>query len=225
MRKFIIAVVFLLLPVLLPGATLTMEGTYTCQWQSSSPKAFKGNLESSGADYVGDILAPWNKKDEIHTGKLTSSSGNYSGDFIMQSSKRRFTFSISTNGGSCDVFEGRTKVGVLNIRFSGGSFGTGGFDYSELVSAAVSKNTEISKDKVLALFEKKGSTKEDIISVCAVSEVIQGDLEDLYTKKKKVNTNYEFIKELKMDKETAGKVNELIKKIKDGVEAEKKKKK
>ncbi|OGF48669.1 MAG: hypothetical protein A2044_08000 [Candidatus Firestonebacteria bacterium GWA2_43_8] len=225
MKKILLIIIGSLFPAVLMAGTLTIEGTYTCQWQSSTPKAFKGTLESKGSDYEGDIDAPWNGKNEVYNGKLSNSGGSYSGSFVMQSSRRKFSFSISSSGGSCDVFEGRSKVGVLSVRFSGGSMGAGGYDYSALVSEAVGKATSISEEKVLALFEKKGSSKDDIIAVCAVAEVTQGDMDDLYKQKKKVNTNYEFLRDLKMDKETSTKVNDLIKKIKEGVETGKRKKK
>ncbi|MFH1074408.1 MAG: hypothetical protein V1752_04890 [Candidatus Firestonebacteria bacterium] len=226
MKKIIITVFSLLIPVILNAGSVTIEGSYTCQWQSTSAKTFKGTLESKGSDYEGDIIGPWNNKDEVFRGKLSNSGGGYSGDFIMQSTRRRFTFSVSSGGGPCDVFEGRSKVAVLSVRFSGGSMGgAGGFDYSELVSKAVVSATNISEEKVLGLFEKKGSSKDDIIAACAVAELTRGDLDELYKKKKKVNTNYEFLRDLKLDKETTAKVNDLIKKIKAGVEEGKKKKK
>ena len=176
--------------------------------------------------YEGDISAPWNGKPQTYSGTLTVNGNAISGTFVLQSQKRTFTFSGEMSGGSFkgDAKEGGGKVGVLDMRISGGA-GAGGFDYTELVSEAVSGNTELKKAKVAQLFNNKDAARNDIIVVCAAAEIISGDPAELYKKRKEFNTNFEFLRELKLDKDTKAKLDALVEKIKDAVETGKKKKK
>ena len=231
MRKVTVIAVYALFACNLQSASLSFEGSYTTNWKSSTPYTFQGTLSSkSDTEYEGEVTAPWNGKIEKYVGTITGKvGGTLSGDFIMSSTKRHFKFTINPSGGNYrgEVLEGKSKVGVLDARVSGGaggfSGGGGGVDYSELVSEAVSKTTSISKEQVLELFKNKGS-KDDVIAVCAAAEVTKGDMTELLKKKKKVNTNYEFIKDLNLDKETKSDVDALIKKIKAEMEGGKKKK-
>ena len=215
----------------LHAASLSIEGSYTTNWKSTSPFTFKGTLNSnSETEYEGEVIAPWDGQPEIYKGTITGKPGRgpLSGEFVNTKRRRTFTFTINQSGGNYrgDALEGGKKVGVLDVRVSGGfSSSSGGVDYSELVSEAVSKSTGISKDDVLELFKIKGINKDDVIAVCAVSEVTKGNLDELYKKKKKVNTNYEFFKELNLEKEVKASVDDLVKRIKAAVEDEKKKKK
>lgn len=225
MNLMIIAFICAMFPVILSAGSLTIEGSYTCQWNSKSPKTFKGTLEAKSDDFEGDVLAPWNSKDEVYRGRISKSGGNYEGEFVLLSQKRTFKFSVPAGGGTCDAFEKGSKVGTLSMKISGSSEGTtAGPDFAGLVAFAVNKKTGISGEKVLELFAKKRGSKEDIIAACAVSEITGDTPEELCKKKKKYNTNYEFLRELKLDKEKTAKVNELIKIIKEEIEKEKKNK-
>ena len=217
----------LIFPALLFSASLTLEGSYTCGWTSSSAKTFRGTLESKESNsYSGDIMAPWNGKPETYRGDVTIKGNSISGKFVLQSQRRTFTFSGEMSGGGFkgDALEGGSKVGVLDMRISGGA-GAGGYDYTALVSEAVSSNTGIKKGKVEELFENKGVNKTDVIAVCAAAEITGGDTGELYNKRKKFNTNFEFLRELKLDKESKTKLDALTEKIKNAVEDGKKKKK
>ena len=97
-------------------------------------------------------------------------------------------------------------------------------DSSGPVAEAVSKNTGIPKEKVLELLRNKGTNKDEIISVCAAAEITKGDPDELYKKRKKVNTNFDFLSDLKLDKEGKAKLEALIKTIKGSIEEKKLKK-
>ncbi len=97
-------------------------------------------------------------------------------------------------------------------------------DSSGPVAEAVSKNTSIPKEKVLELLRNKGTNKDEVISVCAAAEITKGDPDELYKKRKKVNTNFDFLSDLKLDKEGKAKLEALIKTIKGSIEEKKLKK-
>ena len=233
MKKAMVLSLVLLFVSSLSAGQLTIEGTYTTSYKSKVPNyTFKGTLSSTGeTEYEGEITAPWDGQNKTYKGKITGKpgSGSLEGSFILTGTKRNFTFTIDQNGRG-DALENGKKVGVLDAKVSGGgsaasSAPAGGVvDFSDQVSEAVSKETSISREKVLELFKNKGVTKADVIAVCAAAEITKGDLEALYKKKKKVNTTFEFLYDLKLDKEAKTGVDSLIKKIKAALEEKNKKK-
>ncbi|GEM_PF-1851310 len=234
MKKMSVLYLAFLFVSCLYAGQLTVEGTYTTSFKSNTPYTFKGTLSSkSDTEYEGEITAPWNGKDQFYKGTISGKpgSGSLAGDFIMTSSKRHFTFTINPGGSnySGNALEGGKIVGVLSVRVSGGESSAAASssvpDISEAVAEAVSKQTGISKETVLELFKNKGISKDEVIAVCAAAELTKGDTAELYKKRKKVNTNFEFLYDLKLEKDTKASVEALIKKIKAALEEEKNKKK
>jgi len=129
--------------------------------------------------------------------------------------RERKLFALS--GEVAAVFEGKVSGGA------GGSALAGFPDNFEAVARAVSKNTGIAGEKLLGLLKNKGVSKEDVIAVCAAAEITKAEPEELYKKRKKVNTAFEFFYELKLDKAAKATLDALIKKIKTSAEEENKK--
>ncbi len=215
------------IPFMLLSAEVSVEGTYTTSFQSSSAKTFSGKLQSKGGGaFEGDIIAPWNGKPVTYTGALTLNGSSISGKFVLTAQRRTFSFSGEVSGGNFkgDAIENGKSVGKLDLRFSGGEGGSAGsIDYAPLTAAAVSANTGIKKETVEELFKDKRADKNEIIAACAAAEVSGGDVLGLYKKRKKVNINYEFLKDLGFDKEQKTKFEELVGKIKKIIEDKKNK--
>ncbi len=227
MKRIINACVVAAMPFMLVSADISVEGSYTTSWQSSSAKTFNGKLQSKGGGaFEGNIIAPWNGKPETYAGSLTLNGSSISGTFVLTRQKRTFSFSGDVAGGSFkgDAIENRKTVGKLDMRISGGEGGaSGGIDYAPLTAAAVSANTGIKKETVEELFKNKRADKNEIIAACAAAEVSGGDVSELYKKRKKVNINYEFLRDLGFDKEQKAKFEELVGKIKKIIEDKKNK--
>ena len=228
MKNLLNACVMAVVPFLLVSADISVEGTYTTSFQSSSAKTFSGNLQSKGGGvFEGDLIAPWNGKPETYAGSLTMNGSSLSGKFVLTRQKRTFSFSGDVSGGSFkgDAIENGKTVGKLDMRLSGGEGGaSGGIDYAALTAGAVSANTGIKKETVEEFFKDKRADKNEIIAACAAAEVSGGDVSGLYKKRKKVNINYEFLRDLGFDKEQKAKFEELVGKIKKVIEDEKNKK-
>ena len=228
MKNMINACVLAAVPFMLFSADISVEGTYTTSFQSSSAKTFSGNLQSKGGGaFEGDIIAPWNGKPVTYNGTLTLNGSSISGKFVLTGQKRTFSFSGDVSGGTFkgDAIENGKAVGKLDMRLSGGEAGaSGGIDYAALTAGAVSANTGIKKETVEEFFKDKRADKNEVIAACAAAEVSGGDVSELYKKRKKVNINYEFLRDLGFDKEQKAKFEELVGKIKKEIEDEKNKK-
>ena len=228
MKSIIKACVMSAIPFMLFSADISVEGTYTTSFQSSSAKTFSGKLQSKGGGvFEGDIIAPWNGKPVTYTGNITLNGSSLSGNFVLTAQRRTFSFSGGVSGGSFkgDAIENGKTVGKLDLRFPGGEGGAaGGIDYAPLTAAAVSANTGIKKETVEELFKDKRADKNEIIAACAAAEVSGGDAAELFKKRQKVNINYEFLRDLGFDKEQKAKFEELVGKIRKEIEEEKNKK-
>ncbi len=228
MKSIIKACVMSAIPFMLFSADISVEGTYTTSFQSSSAKTFSGNLQAKGGGtFEGDIIAPWNGKPETYAGSLTLNGSSISGKFVLTRQRRTFSFSGDASAGSFkgDAIENGKTVGKLDMRLSGMEDGTsGGVDYAVLTAGAVSANTGIKKETVEGFFKDKRADRNDIISACAAAEVSGGDAAELFKKRQKVNINYEFLRDLGFDKEQKAKFEELVGKIRKEIEEEKNKK-
>ena len=231
MKKIAATFLFLFLTGTAFGFQVTIDGTYNSKpWPNDRPNVITGGVDSKGNNvWEGELKSDYKGKVYTYKGTLTGNleSGTVKGNFEMAGYKRIFTFEAQASGGTLtgnikEETKGRTgNVGDLNIKLSG--IPKGG-ENPEMLADVISGLTEVDKEKILELF-KSNATKDNIISSAAAASVSKGDFDELYKKKKRINTNYEFLKELKLDKDAAKEVNDLIKKIKEGIEKEKKKKK
>ena len=114
-------------------------------------------------------------------------------------------------------------AGEVEVKVSGRKASVGS-DTAEQTATLVSENTGIAKEKVFELLKTKGIKTEDVITVCAAAEITKAEPEELYKKRKKVNTNFDFLSDLKLDKEAKAKLDALVKTIKGSIEEKKIKK-
>ena len=111
---------------------------------------------------------------------------------------------FSLAGETANIIEGN-----ISGKAARSSFSTG-VDYPEVIS----KNTGIAKEKVLELSKNPGISNDDILVICSAAEITKGNISELYKKRKKVNTNYEFINNLNLEKEEKAAFDALLKKLK-----------
>ncbi len=110
--------------------------------------------------------------------------------------------------------EARLGGGTSASASTGGtSANAGGADYSDVISG----NTGISKDVVSELLSVSGIKKDDVLLICAAAEITKKDTKELLKNRKKVNTGYDFISELNLEKDEKAKLDALIKKLRAAV--------
>jgi len=111
---------------------------------------------------------------------------------------------FSLAGEVANILEGNVSGGAAR------SASSMGVDYPE----AISKNTGIAKENILELSKNPGISNDDILAVCTAAEISKGDLKELYKKRKKENTNYDFVNSLNLEKEEKAAFDALLKKLK-----------
>ena len=114
-------------------------------------------------------------------------------------------------------------AGEVDVKVSGRKASVGS-DSPEQAAIVISNNTGIAKEKILELAKNKGIKMDDVMIICAAAEITKAEPEELYKKRKKVNTTFEFILDLKLEKAAKASLDALIAKLKTALEEEKKKK-
>ena len=111
---------------------------------------------------------------------------------------------FSVAGEAANIIDGNTSGGAVRGASSAG------VDFPEVIS----QNTGIAKESILELSKNPGISNDDILAICTAAEITKGNISELYKKRKKVNTNYEFINNLNLEKEEKAAFDALLKKLK-----------
>ncbi len=94
-----------------------------------------------------------------------------------------------------------------------GGNSSGDIDYPEIIG----NNTGLAKEKIIELLKNPGIKNDDVIVLCAAAEITKADTAELYKKRKKVNTRYEFVNDLNLKNEEKAEFDALVLKLKSAV--------
>ncbi len=149
-----------------------------------------------------DIPAFQNHDNEITVEQATKGKEWY---VLGWQEREKKLFSVA--GEVANIIDGNSSGGAVH------SASSAGVDFPEIIS----QNTGIAKESILELLKNPGISNDDILAVCAAAEITKSDLNELYKKRKKENTNYDFKNSLNLQDGEKTALEVLIRKLKAAV--------